>query len=416
MSSDTSPKYRKFSDVLARYRNSIYKLMALLRKVQSNSEDLDLLLQLQHEIVSRIRRTDQRIAGLKILKRQLMSEKRRGSVSKADARSIKENIAAVSDAVSFYQWLLFIWRSFGDSLAFVYLDKFAIKHMTFNVDDGAKKEAAGALAGKKGFKHEWRLVRSLARKKVPAMLCDISNVLRHGDVCVLSGPDPVPIEVKASENSNARVERQLENLKRILSFYETDSATNFRGYETIRRVELATPKVNHAAVINQCIELSQETGGIAISPEAGLVYASLTSASIDDILTPHLNPRCAVAMLNGAKSDGDWGIYVPFLLSIDSSEAVFEFLNGDITLFVVADMDELVRTYATHGLRAEHTAKGLVVSRLDAQPGKDAFVTTSTDFLSRIFYEFESIDALARMQKSHIELIEATSFDHPPLR
>jgi hypothetical protein len=393
--------------VLARYRKSIYRLVALLRKIQSDPEDLDMLLQMQREIITRIRRTDQRIAELKALKRHLTGEKKRGSLSKADTRSIKEGIVAVSGAVSFYQWILFVWRSFGDSIAFVYLDKFSIKHMIFNVDDGAKKEASGALVGKEGFEYEWRLVRSMARKKIPAMLCDISNVLRHGDVCVLVGPDPIPIEVKASGNSNARVERQLENLKKIRSFYETDTVTNFRGHETVRRVELLAPKANHAAAINECIELSKQTGGAAVSPESGLVYACLRTASIDEILMPHLNPSCAVVMLNSAKAEGEWGIFVPFLLSIDRDEAIFEFLNGEISLFVAADMDELVRTYAAHGLRAEHSATGLIVSRLDAPSGKNVFVTTSPVFLNRIFYEFESIDALARMQGSHIELIEA---------
>ncbi|AJX97302.1 hypothetical protein BG24_3084 [Burkholderia pseudomallei PB08298010] len=395
--------------MLARYQKSIYKLVALLRRIQLDPEDLDTLLQIQREIITRIRRTDKRIADLKALKRHLIGEKKRGGVSKADARFIKESIVEVSGAVTFYQWLLFVWRSFGDSIAFVYLDKFSIKHMIFNVDDGAKKEAPGAIVGKEGFGHEWRLVRSMARKKIPAMLCDISNVLRHGDVCVLVGPDPIPIEVKTSENSNARVERQFESLKKIRSFYDTDNVTNFRGHETVQRVELPAPKINHAATINECIARSKETGGAAISPEAGLVYACLRTASIDEILMPHVNPSCAVVMLNRAKAEGEWNIFVPFLLSIDSGEAIFEFLNGDISLFVVADMDELVRTYAVHGLCAEHTATGLLVSRLDAQPGKHAFVTTSPVFLSRIFYEFESIDALASMQASHIELIEARS-------
>lgn len=69
-------KYWGFADVLTRYRKSIYKLVALLREVQSDPEDLDRLLQLQREIVSRIRRTDQRIAELKILKRRLPAEQR----------------------------------------------------------------------------------------------------------------------------------------------------------------------------------------------------------------------------------------------------------------------------------------------------------------------------------------------------
>ncbi|PFH20970.1 hypothetical protein BX604_5395 [Burkholderia sp. JKS000303] len=397
--------------MLARYRKSISKLVTLLRKVQSNPENFDQLLVLQREIVSRIRRTDQRVAELKSLKRELTRGKRGGGLSKADARLIKEEIAAVSGAVRFYQWLLFVWRSFGDSIAFVYLDKFSIKHMIFNVDDGAKKEAAGALAGKEGFEHEWRLVRLMARQGIPAMLCDISNVLRHGDVCILAGLDPIPIEVKASENSNARVERQLENIKKIRDFYETDISFNFRGHERLRRVELPTPKTNHAAVLNKCIELSLETGGMAISPEPGLVYACLRGGDIDDVLSPHLNPSCSVVMLNRAKAEGDWGIYLPFLLSINCSQAIFEFLNGDITLIVSVDVNELKHTYAKHGLHADLTEQGLIVSRLGAQPNKDIFVTTSPGFLSRIFYEFESIDALAGMQKLHIESIEANSLN-----
>lgn len=395
--------------MLARYRKSIFKLVALLRDLQSNPENLKTLLELQRGILSRIRRTDQRIAELKSLKRDMTRAKKRGGLSKVDSRLLKEEIEAISVAVGFYQWLLFVWRCFGDSIAFVYLDKFSIKHMIFNVDDGGQKESAGALTGKEGFEHEWRLVRAMTYRGIPVMLCDISNVLRHGDVCILNGPDPVPIEVKASQNRNARVERQLGNLEKLRNFYETDVAEDFRGYKRVQRVELQASETNHSEVLNQCIELSLEAGGYATSPEPGLVYACLRDGSMEDILFPYLNPSSSVVMLNRAKAEGDWGIYLPFLLSINCSQAIFEFLNGDITLIVSVDMDELKKGYARIGLHADLSQHGFIVSRLGAEPNKDVFVTTSDSFLSRIFYEFESIEGLAGMQKRHIESIEARS-------
>ncbi|WP_158515242.1 hypothetical protein [Paraburkholderia phytofirmans] len=61
--------------MIARYRKSIYKLTQLLRALESNPSDCDLLLLLQWELIARIRRTERRIAELKERKRILDQEK-----------------------------------------------------------------------------------------------------------------------------------------------------------------------------------------------------------------------------------------------------------------------------------------------------------------------------------------------------
>ena len=66
--------------------------------------------------------------------------------------------------------MLFIWRCFGDGIAFLYIDKYALKHMLYDSTDYSVKQQAGALSGKVGFRLEWRLPNSLltTRKRLPA--------------------------------------------------------------------------------------------------------------------------------------------------------------------------------------------------------------------------------------------------------
>ncbi len=49
---------------------------------------------------------------------------------------------------------MYVWKCFGDSVAFAYLDPFSIKHMFFDTVDYGVKQDAGALSGKSGITAE----------------------------------------------------------------------------------------------------------------------------------------------------------------------------------------------------------------------------------------------------------------------
>jgi hypothetical protein len=412
--------------VVALYKKSIHKLTELLRALEANRGDYKLLLRLQRELVVRIKRTDQRIAALKQRKRALNKKKRTGGMSKVAAQAIKRRIAAVDEAISNAQWLLFLWRCFGDGVAFIYLDKYAIKHMLYNTHDYSMKEAAGPLLHKEGHKREWSIVRGLAKKRLPAILCDITNILRHGDVCLLIGPDPIPIEVKSSANRNARADRQVASLKALRDFLETDEANDFRGLEGVKRIELPLCDVNHSSAMNECIQRSRSTGFAAIAPEDGLIYAALRSREAVEHLASYIQRECMLTLLNETKNEARWPPYYPFTLSIREPLALCEFISGNVTLAVLLDAQAVIRAFAGRGLHAqfvEHPASILVVSRLGAVRDKDAFSAISTAFFARLFYEFETIGALADMELALIQKMEKmtlteiqTTFDSGELK
>ena len=156
--------------MFARYKTSMFKVVTLLRELEANPTDYELLLRLQRALVARIKRAERRVAALKQERHALIRLRRTGRQSKTASQALNERASALSQAVDAAQQLQFIWRCFGDAIAFIYLDKYAVKHMLYNAHDYAIKESAGALSDKKGFKLEWSIVRSLAKERVPTVL------------------------------------------------------------------------------------------------------------------------------------------------------------------------------------------------------------------------------------------------------
>jgi hypothetical protein len=394
--------------MLSRYRSSIYKLTDMLRALESTPSDYALLFDLQKELLSRIKRIDARIAALKAKRRALVQQKKAGS-SKDEAKQTKDAIAATSEAITDAQRLLFLWRCFGDGIAFIYLNKHALKHMLYNTHDYNVKEAAGAILGKVGLRKEWSILKLIISRGVPAVLSDLTNTIRHGDICVLIGPDPIPVEVKTSKNRNARVVRQIASLTALTQFLKTDLATNFRGLDHVARLEVPGSDASHADAMSDCIARSRDTGFAAISPEPGLTYIAMRSVDAAPRLNQYMKPRAIVTMLNEAKTEGQWMPYFPFVLSIRRKKDLYDFMNGDVTLMILLETDALVAAFAEKGLVAafvDHPMVMLVVTRLGAQPGREPLAGISTSYFARLFYEFGSITSFVDMELTHLTYLE----------
>ncbi len=308
--------------------------------------------------------------------------------------------------------MLFIWRCFGDGIAFLYIDKYALKHMLYDSKDYTVKQQAGALSGKIGFRLEWRLLRTALQHRVPAMLCDISNTLRHGDVCILLGPDPFPIEVKSSNNRNARVDRQVDGLKQLHSFLAADEATNFRGLKHVKRMEAPVSSVSHGAVMNDCIDRAQKVGAGQASPEDGLTYFCIRDPEYMDQLVFNTGVGTILTILNEPKTEGNWMPYYPFTLSLRSAESLYDFISGQISLAVLLDTKVLLRMFSDQGLHAQFVEDRdhiVVVQKLDADPASSVKSVISRAFFARIFFEFESLSWLPQREAWFLEKLEDES-------
>ena len=250
--------------------------------------------------------------------------------------------------------MLLIWGSFGDGIAFIYLDKYSLKHMIYNTHEYTVKQTAGSLNGKVGMKTEWGIVRKLLKNEVPAILCDITNVLRHGDVCVLVGPDPIPIEVKSGSGLGPRTERKIASLTSLRGFFETDEATNFRGLKHIKRVALTVRGASHAALMNECIRASKVSGLAYASPEPGLGYLCIRKPLRHlDQMAQYVRAESIVVLLDDIMSNDEWMTYYPVVLSIRDADQLIDFLDGKIMLAMVLDTRAVIGMFKGKGLTAQ---------------------------------------------------------------
>jgi hypothetical protein len=395
--------------MLHRHRQSIYALTDRLHALQANPKNMPLLLDLQKALLTKIKRTDVRIATLKAKRKEFVRLKK-SRLSKEQSKTTKEAIEATDEAISDAQQLLFFWRCFGDGIAFIYIDKHALKHMLYNTHDYHMKPAAGAMRGKIGLRKEWSILKLLIGKEMPVVLSDLTNTIRHGDICGLIGPDPLPIEVKTSKNRNERVNRQLANLDALATFLQTDKAANFRGLDRVIRQEFSAPNRNHAAAMNDCIERSRRTGFAAISPEEGLTYICRRAPPDVSLFAPLMKPTTIMNELNQRKADAAWMPYFPFVLSIRRGEDVNDFMKGHIRLTVLLDTQVVVDAYEARGFSAmfvDHHQHALVVTRRNAVYGRDPIGGISIGYLARLFYDFDSIEQYIDVGQSLVERLEA---------
>jgi len=115
------------------------------------------------------------------------------------------------------------------------------------------KQNSGFIGGKKGIAREFSLVLAAQKYGVPAILSDLTNTIRHGDVCLLGADDPHLIEVKSSQNINKRTERQIESIKNIHGYLDSDVG-NVSGFKGMKRVSLEYDEIHFNDVINKAIE------------------------------------------------------------------------------------------------------------------------------------------------------------------
>lgn len=309
----------------------------LLDKIRQNPSDLVPLLGLQRFLLRQIFRVEYRIKRLKSARGRMLSLLRKGS-SKECSSALKALISKTQARTEDLHQLLFLWKCFGDGIACTYQSSYSLKHLYFDADYGIKSDP-GFITGKAGFVQEYRLMRKGIRWGVPAILSDLTNIIRHGDVCLMGAADPVPIEVKSSKNTNARVRRQLEQLRLLREFYDNDGAAIFRGVPNVRRIETVDPVLSYEAVFNECMVQAQVNGVDFRSPEPGLTYICGWNVSRDDraivkALNNHLNDS---TLLLGLTPDASWLPAKSFTVTMTPANAVL-FMQEKYTCGVLIDL------------------------------------------------------------------------------
>lgn len=372
---------------------SLIKLILWTHTLQQDPNRLDLLLPMQVHMVARIRRNEARLSRLKACRADLVRALKLGRPVKEQANVLRGEIDQVDGAIDQAQKRLRMWRNFGDAIAHIYQDKYSLKHLCLDAETNYLKPSAGSLSGKAGFANEWTLLKQALEHGVPAVLCDLTNVLRFGDLCLLAGPEPFVMERKSGTRLNDRGKRQAIQQKKLMDFLTNNGAAEYGGAPNVTRRALATREVTYSAKLDECIAAISVDASVSVSPEPGLTYTLLRA----DITRHELQALINESPLNTLSwlvdgTDEYWCLFYPFLLSLSPANAL-TFLSGSVLLLVQINLDVLCACFATHGVTAKPLMDGEHALELK-RAGKSASEGTfwlSERLLARIVFEQQSL-------------------------
>lgn len=332
--------------IINRYRNTLIELLRETQLLYADpwGESIKCL-EIQQKLIEKMLYIESRIRQLKGENkrfRKYLGTKRSKLLVKEEAETAKKQIKRNQILVKEYQELLYLFKSIGDALAFIYIPRWDIKPMIF-------KEGPGHISGKVGFKLERQILNAVFQEGGVGILNDLTNCLRYRDLVVLQkGKPKLLLEVKSSSFQSARMLRQIMESENILDYLK-HGETQREGYD-IFRVDSHSPETYHLEAINQLIQEAQENEFGFMGVERGLYYYVETRVVPERIeqIMKSIGPNTMAFPLHIFKYN-NLG-YFPFPLSIYDSHALFQFYSGDLILIVLIDKNVIIEVLNSQNL------------------------------------------------------------------
>jgi hypothetical protein len=379
-------------------KHSFLRAHTLLRMLRDDLEDLEALRELQKLLLQEVVRAEEKI-------RQHKSEIR--EMAEPEATSSAKRLRYLTGRIEGYRQCSYVWRSFGDAIAFLYLDRFSLKQCFYSTETTSPKQNAGFILGKEGLANELAILDSALKRGLPAVLVDLTNTIRHGDVCLLGGSDPYLIEAKVSKNLSSRGKRQKRNLEKLHAFYETDKSLGLRGFPELQRRSHSEPEQTYLHLLNECIREAEYRGHAFCQPEDGLHYVVMTNKRPEiNVVLDGLALKNAVwpFFLNERKAERTWAPYFPFVLSISDANHLWDFIRGNLFIFVFVELDAVCKIASDNGHQAAFDV-GNEDYPLGIKTVDGGEIRVSSHMLTRIGLEFLSPQWIVRssMERLYIE-------------
>lgn len=329
------------------YKKTLFLLKEKLNALNSSPTN-DKLFELQKILITKIKDIECRITRVKNEIRESKKARRSGATS-------KEFIKRLQNKLDFYQHLLIIYKSFGDGILFIYIDRMNIRSLMYdsNMNDLPRN---GFLSGKAGFKLELKILSALIDQGIPALLSDITNTIRHGDICVLIGPDPYVFEVKTSKNKNARTERQEQKLIEFYKYMTEDKFVTSDGMPCIRVSSPSDYEIKeHTDIFNDLLDKAASESMVFQEPESGLYYTSFHDGEGFGIFSNSIliDGPIIHQVINFSDTIYQWGHFYPFVLSIKSQENLYNFIIQKFYILIFIKIKQFSDYALSRGFRVE---------------------------------------------------------------
>lgn len=389
--------------------DQMLEALELLAAIREDSSKVELLLPLQRLVIRKLLRVEKYIVLLKKARARLQKSKsvRRDPSERHKMALVKKLVGKCDERIKDYHNYRFLWRIIGDGIAFIYQSKYSLKHLYFD-DDYSVKEESGFITGKAGFKNEYKVLVYGLKKGIPMVLSDITNVIRHGDLCILAGEEPSLIEMKSSKNRSARADRQVKQLLNLQKFFTNDRVENFRGVPLTIRSPLGENDVSFEAVINDGIEQAIATNGLSIKlPEVGLRYFIFTSDWFEKNhldLDIHFGDRKEQSVIFNIVCNDSMLPSYPFVLTFRPQNAI-SFMKGGFHIIVEIDFAEVKNKFNQLGLHATAILDGQYALQVmfDERDIFKGVCRISEMLFGRVATEFLSLDWFVREQAKFAE-------------
>lgn len=382
--------------ILNNYVSNFFDLKVKLNSLDPSSDNLKSLISLQLEILKTILAVEEEIKLKKDILKQFKSNKRQARLLKQEAKDLKEKIRITQEHIEGLHFVIYILKCFGDGIVFKYISKWNLKRFLYEVNSYKIKSDAGFISDKDGLKNEIKLVLDAKKRGIPAILNDITNVMRHGDVSLLGASDPYVIEVKSSDNKNKRVNRQIDAINRLHDYLEKYIG-DISGFNPMIRVELDNPEYHFSNFLDDIINQVKTVKYIFSSPEEGLSYIVINLSCDEEMDLNNLFSRFKKPipfLLNIAKNEDLWANYFPFVLSIQSPENLVDFILGNIFIIVVLDFSIMEELAEKIGYKVDLIFDGEYAFNFVRKKVNDTSfkLLVSEHFFGRIGYELLSLN------------------------
>lgn len=370
------------------HANTLKALHTKLHQVRRANLPASGLLELQSDVVRKIVRLERRVRELRTrlgLERKRLAGAGGYRLSKAEATEEKRRVARDARQINMCQSLLRLTKSISDGLVFSVLPKWDIKPLS-------SKETAGFISGKQGLKLELRILRGLLRKGEIALMNDITNCLRHGDITVPRTPAPAILEVKSGSAQNPRTRRQMAKAQEVAAYLSKDAWNNWQGTGlTLIRRPLERREQHHRRRLATLIRNAINRGAATSWPEPGLCYVSLGRSSVTDVLRTEFpkfrEPPLAYTLFPCSQHPS---YYYPLTLSIADSDAWWAVVSGVVSLVILIDPARVKALGRAHGLTIEQIHKSEWQWAVSRKDGSDEIgpLKISHQLFARVAREF----------------------------
>lgn len=371
--------------MLCYYRRTLLGLFAALKEIENNPIDWSKPYELQLCLIRVVKNIERKIQmrkeQIKKIKRNIIEDQR---------NKIQESIqiSLMRKQIEEYKNIIYILKSIGDGVVFVYLDKWDIKPLVC-------KQSNGFISGKIGFRREMDIFREFYHRGELVFFNDITNCLRYGDITFVKDGMPIIIEVKSSKVFGKRIKRQREGLKKITEYLLTDKVENLYGTFTglMQREKSHSNDINHVEELNDLIQQAYDSGGGYEKIESGLYYCVLKGSEkpMIELLEKELMTNPFVYFVNQEKYNCQG--YLPFASSIKRPEHFYDFYTGKVILIVVVDLQVIKNKIEKCGYLFEFMDGDWPIKVLSPFISSQDFqINISSHFMGRLAFDFLSLE------------------------